>query len=75
MDKHLYSAAGPMQTKVDEGEINKMIFKHLELDACVRTHIHTLHVFRLREETYTCSEVEIISYFVLFINTVSQIIL
>lgn len=55
MDKHLYSAAGPIPTKVDEGEINEIIFTCLELhvQACIRTQTHTLHVSRLRMETHT----------------------
>lgn len=54
MDKHLYSAAGPIPTKVDEGEINEIIFTCLELDvhACTRAQTHTFHVSRLGMETH-----------------------
>lgn len=45
MDKHLYSAAGPIPTKVDEGEINEIIFTCLELDVHAHAHKHTHSMF------------------------------
>lgn len=58
MDKHLYSAAGPIPTKV-EVEINKIILTILELDvhACTHTQAHTLDVSRLRMDAHPRSDV------------------